>query len=340
MKEIQELKITLDQTKERTEVTVMAPDDGVYILTYRNPVTMEYIQSAKITCWASPAEMAAAVRPYYVDTVGSGVSVTKVNLDVNRNPTLSTLPSDIKGYRYVIEVDKLIEGVTTQQILVAKVGTLAQITVKLPLEVQTSSPPLGGAFIVTCKDKDGQASATHEIPAQQSAKWAAFTISQQCQGLYNKIEGLECDYADQVPYAANGLCVRIRFTGINADPGQFTIKSGTTAPLTGKDVAVAWRTPLPYGTNLFYAPVPFEFLKTYEEKPQVVVSVDGEPAVCHNMTCDFTYVEAAGEVTTATFDPATKKLVITGTALPTLTPPPARRRLQPEVAPVLPSHRR
>jgi hypothetical protein len=72
------------------------------------------------------------------------------------------------------------------------------------------------------------------------------------------------------------------------------------------------------------------------------VSVDGEPAVCHNMTCDFTYVKAAGEVTAATFDPATKKLVITGTALPTLTPPPAggRRRLQPEVAPVLPSHRR
>lgn len=184
--------------------------------------------------------------------------------------------------------------------------------------------------------------------------------------------------------------MRIRFTGINADPGQFEIKSGTTTPLTGDNVAVAFSTPSPYGTNLFYAPVPFEFLKTYEEKPQVLVSVDGEPAVCHNMTCDFTYVEAAGEVTAATFDPATKKLVITGTALPTLTPPapatvptptvtppPAtptttnttttptatastnttttattsstttatppsgrRRRLQPEVAPVLSSHRR
>jgi len=177
--------------------------------------------------------------------------------------------------------------------------------------------------------------------------------------------------------------MRIRFTGINADPGQFEIKSGTTTPLTGDNVAVAFSTPSPYGTNLFYAPVPFEFLKTYEEKPQVLVSVDGEPAVCHNMTCDFTYVEAAGEVTAATFDPITKKLVITGTALPTLTPPaPAtvptptvtppptttptttnststpstptvttntttttppsgqRRRLQPEVAPVLSSHRR
>lgn len=179
----------------------------------------------------------------------------------------------------------------------------------------------------------------------------------------NKIEGLECNAVDQVPYPANGLCMRIRFTGINADPGQFEIKSGTITPLTGVNVAVAFSTPLPYGTNLFYAPVPFEFLRTYEEKPQVIVSVDGEPAVCHNMTCDFTYVEPTGEVTAATFDPATKKLVITGTALPTLTPPVTttntstttnttvtntttstssgqNRRLQTEVALVPISHRR
>jgi uncharacterized protein YkwD len=340
MKEIQELKITLTQTKEITHVTVMNPDAGLYILAYQNPVTNAYVPSEKIAADASASTFAKAIQEYYQDTVGSAVSVTRIDLDAAGAPTL--VAADIAGYRYEIEVLKLIEGVSTQQIVVAKVSTAAGITVKPPIDVQTSSPPLGGAFIVTCKDKDGQVSTTHEIPAQQSAKWAAFTISQQCHGLYNKIEGLECEPADLVPYGANGLCMRIRFKGINADPGQFEIKSGTIAPLTGTDVAVAFSTVLPYGTNLFYGPVPFEFLQTYEEKPQVIVSVDGEPAVCHNMTCDFTYVEAAGEVTAATFDPATKKLVITGTALPTLTPPPPgrRRRLQPEVAPVLPSHRR
>ena len=84
--------------------------------------------------------------------------------------------------------------------------------------------------------------------------------------------------------------MRIRFSGINADPGQFEIKTGTVAPVTGKNVAFAYSTVAPFSSNLFYAPVPFEFLKTYEEKPQVIVSVDGEPAACHNMTCDFTYV--------------------------------------------------
>lgn len=34
------------------------------------------------------------------------------------------------------------------------------------------------------------------------------------------------------------------------------------------------------------------------------------------MTCDFTYTEPTGEITGATYDKATKKLVITGTNLP------------------------
>jgi hypothetical protein len=57
-------------------------------------------------------------------------------------------------------------------------------------------------------------------------------------------------------------------------------------------------------------------LKTYEEKPQLIVKVGGEPAVCHNMTCDFTYTEPHGEITGVTYDKASKKLTITGTNLP------------------------
>ena len=39
------------------------------------------------------------------------------------------------------------------------------------------------------------------------------------------------------------------------------------------------------------------------------------------MTCDFTYTEPVGEITAVTFDKSTKKLVITGTALPIATAP-------------------
>jgi hypothetical protein len=72
------------------------------------------------------------------------------------------------------------------------------------------------------------------------------------------------------------------------------------------------------GTNLFYTPIPFEFLKTYEEKPQVIVTVDNEPTPCHNMTCDFTYVPPVGKVLSATYDSITKRLIVIGVDLPTL----------------------
>jgi hypothetical protein len=40
--------------------------------------------------------------------------------------------------------------------------------------------------------------------------------------------------------------------------------------------------------------------------------------VCHNLTCDFTYILAEGEITAFTYTAATKLLVITGTNLPSI----------------------
>lgn len=75
---------------------------------------------------------------------------------------------------------------------------------------------------------------------------------------------------------------------------------------------------MPYGTNLFYEPIPFEMLRTYETEPQLIVSVGNLPAVCHNLTCDFTYILPEGEVTAFTFDESSKKLVLTGTNMPSV----------------------
>ena len=41
------------------------------------------------------------------------------------------------------------------------------------------------------------------------------------------------------------------------------------------------------------------------------------PAVCHNLNCDYVFTEPTGEVTSFTFDSATKKVVLTGTGFPT-----------------------
>jgi hypothetical protein len=58
-------------------------------------------------------------------------------------------------------------------------------------------------------------------------------------------------------------------------------------------------------------------LRTYETEPQLIVTVDGTPAVCHNLTCDVTYITPTGEISGSTFNVANRLVTITGTNLPT-----------------------
>jgi hypothetical protein len=69
---------------------------------------------------------------------------------------------------------------------------------------------------------------------------------------------------------------------------------------------------IPYNqSRLFYEPVPFEFLYTIEDKPQVIVSIDGIEAVCDSLDCGYNYVAPTSLITGFTYDGAT--LTITGT---------------------------
>ena len=134
-----------------------------------------------------------------------------------------------------------------------------------------------------------------------------------CDRLYDLTE---ITSGNDYEYAENGRSWLIRFIGLNADPGQFEIVQSETTPLTGGNLTFFANTTVPYGTNLFYEPIPFEMLRTFETEPQLIVSVGNLPAVCHNLTCDFSYIVPDGEVSAFTFDETTKKLVITGTNLP------------------------
>lgn len=48
------------------------------------------------------------------------------------------------------------------------------------------------------------------------------------------------------------------------------------------------------------------------------MSVDNLPAVCHNLTCDFSYILPDGEITGFTFDEATSRLQLVGVNLPSV----------------------
>jgi hypothetical protein len=91
-----------------------------------------------------------------------------------------------------------------------------------------------------------------------------------------------------------GFGFQIRFLALGNDPGQFEIVPDEENPLTGTNITYTSTTIVPFSSNLFYEPIPFEMLKTYETEPQVIVKVKDLPAVCHNLTCDFTYTEPVG----------------------------------------------
>jgi hypothetical protein len=54
---------------------------------------------------------------------------------------------------------------------------------------------------------------------------------------------------------------------LNADPGQFEFVNSDADPLTGDGVEFVAKTVEPYSTNLFYDPIPYELLKTFETTP-------------------------------------------------------------------------
>lgn len=66
-----------------------------------------------------------------------------------------------------------------------------------------------------------------------------------------------------------------------------------------------------------YDVIPFEMLKTFETEEQLIVTVNGDPAACHNMTCSMSYIDPTATVTGFTYDTSSKVLSITGTDLPT-----------------------
>jgi hypothetical protein len=115
-------------------------------------------------------------------------------------------------------------------------------------------------------------------------------------------------------YNEDGRDLILRFVGINYDVPQLQIIEDYTS-LTGVNIQFNSSTWIEYNpSRIFYEPVPFEFLHTAEDKPQVIVSVEGVEAVCASLNCGYSYVPPTAEITAFSYSGTT--LTITGTSLP------------------------
>jgi hypothetical protein len=314
MKEVQDLKVDTDVVLEKTLVTVTNPDDMLYILAFQNPVTLASWATEKIPASCDAGTFRNKVKDFYWNTYKSDITVTKTMQDVNGAET--TVAADSVKNIYEITLLKMIPDVSTSQIQAVKVDTTASLAVTLPIDHQKSGTPITGKYQIQCVNQAGELSKTREIGISATDNNIQWTIMQDCHQIYDTLEVISLP---QYAYKENGIGFRIRFTGLGYDPGEYSIVSGNVTALEGVNLQHKQETVVPFGGNIFYEPIPFEMLKTFETKPQLIVNVgeNGEfPAVCHNMTCDFSYIAPVGEITDFTWTAGTKELQLVGTGFP------------------------
>jgi hypothetical protein len=213
---------------------------------------------------------------------------------------------------YNITLVEYISGRSTSNMMATAAGTSASITIQPSVVV--SGAPIRGKARILCLNAAGFGSYSADFKYNAHENTVKNAIMNGCSGMREKIEVWRARGAHRS--SNNGMGFYIRFSGKNNNPGQFKIETSNLTALTGENITFRENTTIPYGDNVFYEPIPFEWLRTYETKPQVVVSVNGEPAVCHNMTCDYNYTVPQGEVTAFTYTANNRQLVLTGTDLP------------------------
>jgi hypothetical protein len=159
-------------------------------------------------------------------------------------------------------------------------------------------------------------SYSSNIPWHYNVNTVNNVLMNSCDGLYDRTEITDTGNFGHIHYKHNGLSFYIRYLGVNEDPGHIEIENVEGATMGGNNLTFVTETVRPYSTNLEYDVIPFEMLKTFETKPQLIVTVNNLPAVCHNLTCDYTYIEPTGEISSFTYDEATKVLTVEGSAFP------------------------
>ena len=81
---------------------------------------------------------------------------------------------------------------------------------------------------------------------------------------------------------------------MDVELGQYQLVSTS---IVGNEVASAGSIVRPYGRTLRWPVIPGEYFYTVESEPQVKVDVEGMPALCTGMACNYLYAEGSSLIT-------------------------------------------
>lgn len=221
-----------------------------------------------MTADASASSVKNAIKSYYSSAFGSNINVNSTWYD--SNGTVTTEWANTTTVEYYVVLTRLISDMSVTGITVIKDGTNADIAITLPVDLQLSAKPLTGNFKVKCVDSNGVEMYSDNLHTgyRNNENWFAEMISRTCKldnGYAPFFDVLEAEYQHDYSYRYNGFGFYLRFLGMNTDPGQFSIVEGDN--LGGTNITFWGETIVPYSDNLWYEALPFEFIRTFEEKP-------------------------------------------------------------------------
>jgi hypothetical protein len=254
--------------------------------------------------------MKQGIKGFYSSEWNSGIWVTRTFIDVDGMVVEEA--ENATMYSYNITMKRMIDQASTTTIMAVPQSSSSSITIGVPDDVQVGNLPLSGNFMIKCVNAQGYESYTAEMGWGTSYSTVENEINKGCPEFREQIR--VSNYANY-PYWQSGRSFLLEFRGFNQDPGQFEIMSGEETPMA-EHVFFLAETIVDYGTNIMYDAIPFELIYTDEVLPQVIVTVDGLPAVCKNLTCDFTYIESPYEIESFSIDGDEHVLTIEGTSLP------------------------
>ena len=98
------------------------------------------------------------------------------------------------------------------------------------------------------------------------------------------------------PYWQNRRRFNVLFQGVEHDVPQCYLDDASSG-ITGQNPYFTSETQVNYADHLLWEAIPLDWLYTEATKPQVLVTIDGLPALCANLNCDYMYTLSGGSIT-------------------------------------------
>ena len=164
------------------------------------------------------------------------------------------------------------------------ISTTSILLTTSPMDLKLSNPPLTGRFYAECYDLgDNTPKFTYSLARSASNTDLYRALYKACPTLRDRIS---VEHGNEYQYSEDGIDFIIKFTRIQGQLPQFKLHPDLNDPLKSgedgnpEDLFVRHNELRPYGPNLYYPVIPFDWLYTNEVSPQIKVTVDEMPALC------------------------------------------------------------